>query len=189
MTDARIPAGLSPLRTRVLEVALAEVGTREKTGRNDGPVEKYMPAWARGQGLPYCAWFVGWCWEQALGVAPYGVRIGACTRLLDAARERAEAPRGVTVPALRPGDAFVILYGGGAGHTGFVLRVSADGARVNTVEGNWRNSVGVATRQVTSFAGAINLYGRFSEVERNCSNWQRGLIPAPVAGSSIAGTR
>lgn len=188
MSDARIPKNLDPTRRKVLEVALAEVGTREATGKNDGPVEKYMPAWARGKGMPYCAWFVGWCWEQALGKHPYRTRHGAVQRIYDEALKNGVDVRSAS--EAQPGDAFIILYGESAGHTGFVLRVDELGRRINTVEGNWRNMVGVATRETDTFAGIVNPYRRLnpgSLTDRN--QWARGLISAPPAGSSLAGTR
>jgi hypothetical protein len=187
-----IPAGLSPMRQRVLEVATAEIGTRELTGRNDGPVEKYMPAWARGRQLPWCAWFVGFIWEQAMGTHPYGQRYGGVWDLYRAAQQAGDAlTLGAPWPALepQPGDAFVMLSGDpgrrSSGHTGFVLRVSKDGQLVNTCEGNWRNRVGVATRPIADFVTCINPYqgADFSGV-----SWERGLVEAPMAGG-LAGTR
>jgi hypothetical protein len=188
-----IPRGTTAMRSAVLSVALGEVGTREATGKNDGPVEKYMPAWARGKRLPWCAWFVGWCWEQALGSHPYGQRYGGVWDLYRAALGKGDclelhAPWPAQRP--QPGDVFVMLSGDpgrrSSGHTGFVLRVSEDGERVNTVEGNWRNQVGIATRPLSDMVTCINPYSTVAEW--SSVGWERGLIEAPLAGG-LAGTR
>src|SRR5687767_15447906 len=88
--DARIPAGLTPKRAAVLARALSQVGTREKSGRNDGPVEKYMPAWAHGKNLPYCAWFVNWCFYQEINAYPYVRNMGAVYELFRAGQKLQE---------------------------------------------------------------------------------------------------
>jgi hypothetical protein len=182
------------MREAVLRHALAYVGTRERTGRNDGDAERFMPSWARGKGLPWCAFFVGHVWHEVFGEHPYGKHIGGVYDLWRAAVEADEAVAiGSRWPALelQPGDAFVMLAAGGrkrsTGHTGFVLRVSEDGERINTVEGNFRNGVGVATRPTRDFVAAVNLYGRLCG-EHSSVTWARGLIDAPMAGG-LAGTR
>lgn len=152
-----IPEGTPEPRRSVLEVALREVGTREATGKNDGPAEKYMPAWAHGQGLPWCAWFVGWAWKQAMGVPLYGRHWGGAWDLFKEGHpDHTETPS--------PGDVFIILHDGqterrGPGHVGLITRVSLDGLTVNTVEGNIQNAVGVATRATKTFAAVLNPYG------------------------------
>lgn len=190
-----IPNGLFPLRSIVLSVALAERGTREATGRNDGDVLKYVPESMRGNGLPYCAWFVGWCWEQALGKHPYGRRIGGVWDLYRAAKERDEVVVPMSPwpsPGPQPGDAFVIFHRPtyakerSPGHTGFVLRVSEGGETVTTIEGNLKNGVGMATRCVGDFAALITPYARLGEPSN--VSWERGLIDAPRAGG-FANTR
>jgi hypothetical protein len=193
---SHIPAGLPPNREAVLRHALAEVGTREKTGRNDGPVEKYMPAWARGRGLPYCAFFGGWTWEQVFGVPPYGKRLGGAWDVYQAAKLKGELfhTSGPTPYAPIPGDAAIVLHDKDGnldtrdpGHFVFVLRVSEDGKRICTVEGNFQNRVGCAQRLVTDFAGFVNPYERLCG-EGDAFGWHLGLFDAPHAGG-LANTR
>ncbi len=187
--DVRLPRGLSPKRMALLALALGEVGTREATGKNDGPVEKYMPEWARGRSLPWCAFFVGHLWHQFFGVHPYGAHLGGVSALYEAARRRKESLRGpALVTQLRPGDAFIILHEGGTGHTGLVLRVSEDGSMFNGLEGNFGNKVGLSTRATADLEAAVNPYGRLAN-EHDPVGWERGLISAPFAGNSVAGTR
>jgi hypothetical protein len=192
---AAIPAGLTPGRAKVLEVALSQVGTREASGKNDGPVEKYMPEWARGKGLPYCAWFTSWCFREALGQYPYDRHIGAVSGLYEAGKALDEAlDLNAEWPALtpQPGDIFIVLHGdyvpgrSTPGHAGIVLRVD-DGARmINTVEGNYRNRVGMARRSYDGLASVLNPYGRLCG-EHSSVGWERGLIDGlPLAGGLIA---
>lgn len=57
--------GLSP-RKRVLSTALALIGTREATGRNDGPIiEAILAATGNSKGDPYCAAFCYWCYLKS----------------------------------------------------------------------------------------------------------------------------
>ncbi len=188
----RIPNGLDTNRSKVLEVALSKVGTREATGKNDGPVEEFMPKWARGKGLPYCAWFVAWCFNQALGKYPYGAStpIGAVSALYAAGRKLDEAlDLNAPWPALRPqpGDIFIVLHEPFVegkhipGHTGLILRVDEETQRVNTVEGNFENRVAVATRALNDFESVLNPYGRLAN-EHSSAGWERGIIEAPLAG-------
>lgn len=60
-------------REKVLAVAAGEVGVTEKTGRNDGEVDKYLQSVGLGGSrAPYCAAFVHWVGRQALGAGnPY----------------------------------------------------------------------------------------------------------------------
>ena len=153
--SASVPAGLGPQRTRLLQLALAEHDkgvTEVPDGSNRGPqIDKYLPEWARKSphGPSWCCYFYSWVVRQALGSYPLGALEGSCAK----ARLRA-AQRGLWTPTsvrgLRPipGDAFVFDHGGGLGHIGFVLRVSADRTQMNTVEGNAGNRVKVGLRRL-----------------------------------------
>ncbi|MFP4527297.1 MAG: hypothetical protein ACLFQX_02000 [Candidatus Kapaibacterium sp.] len=55
----------SQLLEASLDTAIAQVGTREPTGRNDGPVGKYLAAVGLGQGYPYCAAGQYYCFRAA----------------------------------------------------------------------------------------------------------------------------
>jgi hypothetical protein len=60
-------------REKILAVASTQVGIVEKTGKNDGEVEKYIASVGLNPkgGYPYCAAFNYWVGEQALDVSPY----------------------------------------------------------------------------------------------------------------------
>lgn len=193
--DPRIPKDLTPNREAVLRHGLMQVGTRERTGNNDGPVEKYMPAWARGRKRPWCAWAAGWCFNEVFGVYPYDRHLGSVWDLYHAARERDELIHvqdlGAFSLGIQPGDIGLILHETpevrGPGHAVIFLRVSQDGDFVNCLEGNWRNQFGLTTRSIKDFDGAANPYGRLCG-EHSSVAWERGLIDAPPAGG-LASTR
>ena len=52
-------------RFEILQIATAELGVREATGRNDGErVETYLRYTGLGKGHAWCAAFVSWCYGQ-----------------------------------------------------------------------------------------------------------------------------
>src|SRR5690606_37687296 len=54
------------IRTRIVEIAVAELGVRESTGNNNGVrVEEYLAYTALGSGHAWCAAFISWCYGQA----------------------------------------------------------------------------------------------------------------------------
>ncbi|HEY0597978.1 CHAP domain-containing protein [Sphingopyxis sp.] len=142
-----------------LGVAISQIGVMEEPlGSNRGPmVDKYQTA--SGLTLPrgnapgyfWCMSFVYWCFKQGSAATAFPKTAGC----LDAWNKvkRADPQRIITRaqaladPALvKPGMVFILDYGGGAGHTGFV-RQSVGGA-LKTLEGNTnptgnRNGLGV----------------------------------------------
>lgn len=148
--DPRIPAGLGPRRTRILEVALGELaaGVREEPpGSNRGPrIDAYMPAWAMSMpGPPWCAWYATWVLSGALGSHPLG-RTGGTSTLTERARARSLwRPRdGGYLPS--PGDLFMMRTGPRTGHVGFVLGCR-DG-EILTIEGNSDDRVRLGQRRL-----------------------------------------
>ncbi len=118
-------------RERVLAVATAEIGTREATGRNDGPVEKYLTAVGLEAGDPYCAAFIFWCGREALGARNPFPRSGWSPQFVALPSWR----RGIgTMPAA--GDVFGIWFRdqGRIAHAGFVA--GSKGRSIVTIEAN-----------------------------------------------------
>ena len=66
LSDAPVVKGE---RKAFLDKCRSQLGTREKTGRNDGDVVKYLVAAGAEEGDPYCAAFIYWCGREALGKA------------------------------------------------------------------------------------------------------------------------
>ncbi len=104
-------------RASLVAVALKEVGTVERTGRNDGPVDKYLQAVGLGGTRnPYCAAFVYWAGKAALGSRnpfPRSAWSPDFASGPDASK---------TITTARPGDTFGIYHSnlGRIGHTGLV---------------------------------------------------------------------
>ena len=90
-------------------------------------------------------------------------------------------PKGHYTPV--PGDAFVMLHKSdagelnGRGHIGFVYRVSQNGKRFNTIEGNCGDRVKLGERGVDdrSMAGFIDFWKDGRSLQKT---FQRGLVAA-----------
>lgn len=129
-----------------LDVALAEEAKKIREvppNSNRGPaVEAYLASVGLGKGHPWCCAFTYWCFEQAAqarGRANPMVRTGGCLAHWNgvAAKGAKRITKGEALadPALvKPGMVFIMDFGGGKGHTGFVVAVR--GGLVDTVEGN-----------------------------------------------------
>lgn len=114
-----------------MAVAISQIGTQEASGRNDGPVVKYLRSVGLYAGDPYCAAFVHWCGREALGPANPFPRSGYSPDFVT--RPTWVRGRGTT-PA--PGDAFGIYFPakGRIAHTGLVRGIQ--GRSMRTVEAN-----------------------------------------------------
>lgn len=132
------------LPSRTLAAARGEIGKREQPPySNRGPdVEKYLKSVGLNGGYAWCAAFVHWCVGRAAeaeGIANPLPRTGGVLRMWNEAPgkglQRLSAAEARADPSLvTPGSIFVMDYGKGLGHTGFVEKV-ADG-RLVTIEGN-----------------------------------------------------
>jgi len=117
----------------VLAVATEELGNREEPkGSNAGPeIEKYLRSVGLGPGYSWCMAFVFWCTEKTRIAWDQPNPLVKTAGVLDQWR-RMPAERKKTVPQV--GDVFIMDFGKGMGHTGFVTRVHND--HVHTIEGN-----------------------------------------------------
>lgn len=103
-------------REKIVATALREVGTQERTGNNDGPVDKYLAAVGLSKTRnPYCAAFVYWVGKNAgLSRNPYPRSAWSPDFL----------PAGSTskIASARPGDTFGVYHAskGRIAHTGLV---------------------------------------------------------------------
>jgi CHAP domain len=131
-TPAAVPAaaGISPA---ALAFAVTQIGVREKPlGSNRGPeVDEYLKSTGTPIGSFWCMAFVYFCYREGAsktGLANPFPRTAGC---LDAwnrspASKRINRVAAIADPSLvRPGMVFIHDYGGGMGHTGFVVRTAA----------------------------------------------------------------
>ncbi|GAB3293806.1 hypothetical protein GCM10027348_14080 [Hymenobacter tenuis] len=120
----------------MLQVAAANVGQHEATGRNDGPfVERCLKVVGLGKGNPWCGAFLAWVWKSCGLKFPAGAG-GARNWFADA--KRTFYKRGVRgAPALaKPGDVVGFYYQplGRIGHIAVIEKVTPTG--FITIEGN-----------------------------------------------------
>lgn len=112
-----------------LEVAISQIGKQEQPhGSNWGPdVQKYLASVGIKFPAAWCMAFVYWCVQQS-GVPNALKKTGGVMMQWNS------VPPGSKVKVPQPGYIFIMDYGKGLGHTGFVEKV--EGASIHTIEGN-----------------------------------------------------
>lgn len=145
----RVPQGQAPA-THFIAAVLAKAGTQANAGvreqprnSNRGPeVDQYLKRTGVPTGLAWCCAFTYWCFDEAAKAAnranPMFKTAGCLAHWNNAQKvgaKRISAKEATGNPALvKPGMVFIMDFGGGLGHTGFVERV--EGGYIHTVEGN-----------------------------------------------------
>ena len=131
-----IPMGLRDdglFRENILKIAAGEVGTVERTDRNDGEVLKYPRAFGRGS-EKWCADFTSWVLTQAGGEMddPYTPSVVNELKIRGLWKSPGEDPE--------PGDLVLFDWNDDniADHIGIVEGVNDDGS-IATIEGNTEN--------------------------------------------------
>ena len=142
-----VPVAVPPAGPGVaaLDVAIAEIGTMEDPlGSNSGPsVNQYLAAAGLPPGNFWCMSFVVFCFREASARGGFPnpfPRTGGCVDAWNRVSSTGSAhiltrAKAAANPALvQPGMVFILDFGGGHGHTGFVR--SSTGGALRTVEGN-----------------------------------------------------
>ena len=154
----------SKLAAESLCIAITQNGIEEvPRGSNGGKdVEAYLRSVGLAKGYAWCMAFVYWCVNKAsmeLGNKNPLVRTGGVLVQWNSCTLR-KLPK--TSSAIKPGDIFVMEFGGGTGHTGFVEKV--EGSLIHTIEGNTNEDgsregyeVARRVRPLSSFKGFIQL--------------------------------
>lgn len=157
---------------RVLEVAGNEVGVREQGGSNQGPrVDQYLAAVGLDSGYPWCAAFVYWGIQEAVGRAggrnPF-LRSAYCPAIDAWARDK-----DILVDHPKPGDVFLLYSSSSrlAIHTGFVTAVA--GSTFETIEGN--TNIDGSSEGVGVFSRNRPINGRYRFVR-----WARLVTDSPA---------
>lgn len=116
-----------------LKMAITQIGVAEvPRGSNDGPqVRQYLAAVKLAAGYAWCMAFVYWCAARAAADLH---QVNPLLQTGGVLRQWNERPA-LRVTKPQSGDVFIIDFGKGVGHTGFVERVLPDG-RLQTIEGN-----------------------------------------------------
>lgn len=184
LPNNQIPKGIGDLRTKILEVALAQHGIKETPNGSNrgnkprGGVDKFLPDWVKKpgkKGPAWCMFFVSFVTQEAFDKYPLGRRYGSCKQAWnEAGKLGMQRDFGV------PGDAFMMLHGNGTGHVGFVYNMKGQ-QLFNTVEGNCGNRVKIGKRNTESVVGFINF------CKDNVSDFEEKFID--VADVSSDGTR
>ena len=165
----------SDLLGRVIEVARKEIGIMEvPPGSNRGPkVDQYVSSVGLSPTgrFAWCVAFVYWCFDQAakeLGRSNPMVKTGGVLAHWSKAASQPRAARitsrsAIDNPALiKPGQIFVMDFGGGLGHTGLVVQVSA--GKLVTIEGN------------SNDGGSREGIGVFQRAQRKIASINKGFV-------------
>ena len=140
---------IETLAVAALHAAQGQLGQCENPrGSNSGPmVNEYLHAVGLPPGYAWCQAFVYWCYGTAAGklkLSNPAVKTGSvhdCWSHSASAVGIAKLLKADVVqrPELvKPGDQFILLFGGNAGHTGIVERVES--TTFHTIEGNSNNN-------------------------------------------------
>lgn len=123
------------LRQLALKTAVTQIGKCENPlGSNWGtPVKDYLKSVGITFPAAWCAAFIYWCFEQnSKGKNPL-IKTGGVLAHWNQADKKLRV-----VGEPQPGDIFIMDYGKGLGHTGFVEKT--DPTFIYTIEGNTNDS-------------------------------------------------
>lgn len=123
------------LSQKVLEIACNEIGKSEKPkGSNWGnDVKKYLASVGIKFPAPWCAAFVYWCVNEACNALKIDNPLFQTGGVM---MQRRMSKKLVVKSNPQPGDLFVMDFGGGKGHIGFVDTVDNESETIGTIEGN-----------------------------------------------------
>jgi hypothetical protein len=146
-------------------------------------------------GIAWCLAAQSYVFFEVTGEKPLGAMHVGCSLFWNEAVKRGVAHRkGSYVPT--PGDIAIYNYGGGLnskgllsgpGHAACLARLSADGQKFNTFEGNMGNRLKFGVRSMSEriLIGFVNIYGDAA----NLPVFPRGLTDAPAIAATYANTR
>ena len=142
-----------------LQVALTQDGvTEDPIGSNGGKqVDEYLKSVGLGTGYAWCGAFVYWCCKEAYGENNPLIKTGGVLNQWN------KTPKNRKSKTPSVGDAFVMDFGKGKGHIGFVYEIIGD--QILTIEGNAADmsgtregtSVCIKTRKISACKGFINI--------------------------------
>jgi hypothetical protein len=154
-----------------LQIAISELGKEETPrGSNWGPhIQKYLKSVGINFPASWCMAFVYWCVEEAKvrvadgtgGLRNPLLKTGGVLKQWNDIEKQFKQPKcKFNTPAV--GDIFIMDYGKGFGHTGFVEKVEGD--KIHTIEGNTNDEgdregyeVARRIRKISSCKGFIRI--------------------------------
>ncbi len=154
-----------------IEFAIAELGKAEEPkGSNWGPhVQKYLKSVGITFPASWCMAFVYWCVEESKARIPDGtgglrnplIKTGGVLKQWNEIETQFKQPK-CKVKTPQAGDIFIMDFGKGLGHTGFVEKV--EGQNIHTIEGNTNDEgsregyeVARRVRKISSCKGFIRI--------------------------------
>lgn len=182
--DATVPVETAPpsaFLAAVMAKAASQVGVLERPrNSNSGPeVNEYLrragvPLTLPSERKPWCCAFTYWCFDEAAREAGRPnpmVRTAGCLHHWDTAGTRGipriGGPRAAGNPALvAPGMVFIMDFGRGLGHTGFVERV--EGGFIHTIEGN------TDPTQSRDGGGVYRLVRKMADIKKGYIDYGKG---------------
>jgi len=132
----------SPLQQHALHFAIQQLGVQENPiGSNRGDqVSKYLKSVSVPAGVPWCAAFVYWCFQQACyeicTINPLIKTAHCLTHWNRTQGQRIASAQlhSVDQSNIKPGSIFIIQYKNGMGHCGIIKEIK--GNTIITIEGN-----------------------------------------------------
>lgn len=151
------------LGKEALFVATTQLDIREEKNNSGPEVKRFLKAVGLDEGYAWCMAFVYWCVDLAAKKIEQKnplIKTAGVLRQYNETTLRKIPNR--NLEAVKPGDVFIMDFGGGKGHTGFVEKIEK--GIIYTIEGNTndegsREGVEVARRQraVSEIKGFIQL--------------------------------
>lgn len=153
---------MTPIADKALKIAQSQIGKQElPKGSNAGiDVEKYLKSVGLGKGYSWCMAFVYWCYlEASIQTAAKNTLkktggVLAQWNTIDSKYKKQEP---------QVGDVFIMDFGKGLGHTGFVTKILPN-KKVETIEGNTNDDgsregykVCLRTRNLSTIKGFIRI--------------------------------
>lgn len=153
---------MSALNQLSLKIAERQNGVQEvPKNSNAGPaVESYLKSVGLGKGYAWCMAFVYWAAQRAADELKIQNPLIKTAGVL---RQWNEIQAAYKFKSPKPGDIFIMDYGKGQGHTGFVVDVYSNGT-LKTIEGNTNDDgsregyeVAYRTRKTSQIKGYIRI--------------------------------
>jgi uncharacterized protein (TIGR02594 family) len=125
---------MTKIAAEALKVAKSQIGVHEEGGNNKGvKVGEYLSSVGLPQGYAWCQSFVYWCFKKASFNLSAANPVPKTAGVL---KHWNEVKYGKKVAVPQVGDLFVMDFGKGMGHIGFVSSVDLVKKTFETIEGN-----------------------------------------------------